>query len=489
MFSQHPDNAGAPYWHDAPMVRTHHEPVEAVTLFRDLGGEEFMWDFEGKLVDEGVIERLLGEHYEFFSEQPLGRDRFLTFRIPNPRLERGLRPARAFMVILSAEDLARAAGLHEPPLFEVVLPMTTSAEDILRIQTGFRNIAQATHHSFDFKDSNLHTVEVIPIFEEVRTILDSPATLERYLEMYRAEFGANPEYLRPFCARSDPALNSGIVPTVLAIRSALAAYTDVAARTGVPMYPILAPGALPFRGGLTPANVEQFADQYAGVRTMVIQSAFRYDFPLEDVKQAIRWFQENLAKREPAPVSLRDREQIEQVVPLFEQPYRASIEGLAKLINAAAAFVPPRRERMQHIGLFGYSRGVGQVTLPRAITFTAACYSLGVPPELIGTGRGLAAAREHGSLALIDRLFPTMPAALERSGRFLRRESLEQLGLTEIAEDIRLLESHLGTTLRPQTAEEAEHVELSGKIVAQLLAGGEPRAEVQRAAELRRSIG
>jgi phosphoenolpyruvate carboxylase len=46
--------------------------------------------------------------------------------------------------------------------------------------------------------------------------------------------------------------------------------------------------------------------------------------------------------------------------------------------------VPKRRMRKLHIGLFGYSRSVGGVTLPRVINFCAACYSIGLPPELLG---------------------------------------------------------------------------------------------------------
>ena len=37
-----------------------------------------------------------------------------------------------------------------------------------------------------------------------------------------------------------------------------------------------------------------------------------------------------------------------------------------------------------HIGLFGYPRSMRGITLPRAITFTAALYSIGLPPEVLG---------------------------------------------------------------------------------------------------------
>lgn len=40
--------------------------------------------------------------------------------------------------------------------------------------------------------------------------------------------------------------------------------------------------------------------------------------------------------------------------------------------------------RKLHVGLFGYSRNIGKTRLPRVISFCAACYSIGLPPEILG---------------------------------------------------------------------------------------------------------
>ena len=97
MATQHPDNASPPFWKPDSdgFISAYDEVHECYLSFAELGCEEYMWDWEGKFVDEAVVDRLFSEHFDFFLQRQLGRDVFLTFRLPNIWLERGYRLARA----------------------------------------------------------------------------------------------------------------------------------------------------------------------------------------------------------------------------------------------------------------------------------------------------------------------------------------------------------------------------------------------------------
>src|SRR5436189_2465174 len=95
------------------------------------------------------------------------------------------------------------------------------------------------------------------------------------------------------------------------------------------------------------------------------------------------------------------------------------------MINDIASYLTKRRERVQHTGLFGYSRGVGSVKLPRAIGFTAALYSLGIPPEFIGTGRGLAQIKTKEKV--IEKHYRDLKKDLMQAGKFLNKDVLASL--------------------------------------------------------------
>jgi len=142
---------------------------------------------------------------------------------------------------------------------------------------------------------------------------------------------------------------------------------------------LLLPLSAPFRGNLRPQTVERVAKEYPSAYTFTIQSAFKYDNPPDEVKEAIR----KLQKRKTGLPQEVDEERCLEIIRKYSQEYQKQITILAPVINKVARYVPSRRKRKLHIGLFGYSRSIGGVTLPRAITFTAALYSIGLPPEIL----------------------------------------------------------------------------------------------------------
>ena len=63
--------------------------------------------------------------------------------------------------------------------------------------------------------------------------------------------------------------------------------------------------------------------------------------------------------------------------------YESVIEVFAPFV-IVLQFTCQHAEPKTHIGLFFYSRNVAGVNLPRAITFAASLYNIGMPPEFIG---------------------------------------------------------------------------------------------------------
>ena len=468
MATQHPDNAGKPYWNSRAFVSTAEEIKECFYCYSDLGIDEYNWDWEGKFVDEAVVDRLLHKYFTYFQKNPLGKSKFLTFRIPNPRVEKQFRLARAFMVVITTSQLAQSLGFDSPPIFETILPLTEPVNEIIEIQRAFRELVGIEHKLLKMEDS-IKQIEIIPLFEQVSKIIKSNEILKRYIKLYQKSFGKPPEYLRPYCARSDPALNSGLIPTMLALKIALSSYLDLEKETGVKLYPMLGTGTLPFRGGVAPDRIEEAIEEYAGVSTIIIQSAFRYDYKFSLVKKAISKLREKLPLKKARRLSLEQENSIKKTIPYFEKPYRQTIEALAPLINSISLQVARRRERMLHIGLFGYSRGVGQVKLPRAIPFTASLYSLGIPPELIGAGRGIRTALKKGLWKSVLPCYVNLKDDFIRAGYFLNKENIIRLEkdvseFRDLVEDVKIIERELGIELGPRDSNHLEHFKLAEKI-------------------------
>lgn len=490
MGTQHPDNACAPFWGDKPFIESRDETREVFENFFTLGCDEYMWDWEGKFADEAMIERLLSNYMENFKKSQIGRDKFITIRIPNVWEEKTFKLARAYMSVLSAAEFAKSFKLATPPVFEFILPMTTSANQLIHIQETFRETAKLHESIFgksDFGDGYIH---VIPIFESVEEISSCSRILMEFLNSTKKKSF----HMRVFIARSDPALNAGFVPAMLAVRLGLSEIFSVEKETGVKMYPIVGTGSLPFRGGINPENIKNSLPQYKGAKTITIQSAFRYDYPLPEVKQALAYIEKELRKDTREMINKKDAKNLKKLIGIFKKFYRETIEDFAPWINEMSKFIPSRRERVQHIGLLGYSRGIGETKLPRAIQFTAVCYSLGVPPEFVGTGRGLMEAKKQGLLETLKTHFPTIAWELKHAGKFVNKENLEKFSKKHkwakaILEDIRLCEEIIKIKAGPQKDHHCLHRNLTSNIAVKWELGMNFEKDIIEAAALRKSLG
>ena len=468
MATQHPDNATAPFWDSSgsPFIGVHKELTDCMSCFRDLGIKEFMWDWEGKYADGAVVDKMFSNFHAYFSQAKLGRDKFLTFRIPNIWEEKGYSLMQAMAAILTSEDFARDLHFPARPLFEVILPMTESADQLMQMHEAFEKLARFKSSEFDVASApNTDYLEIIPLVESATGQTNIKLLLEKYVDLHQAHFGRKPEYIRPFLARSDPALVAGMLATVLSGRVALSQVYEFAGEQNLPVFPIAGVGGLPFRGGLTPDTVGQFATAHPGMRTVSLQSSFRFDHPLPHVKAAIRQLENLLPNTKPHIIPPATQIRLEDICRRTTDYYQASIHALAGDLAGIFGAVPKRRERRQHIGLLAYGRQMGTSPLPRAITFTAGFYSIGVPPEFIGIGRALADL-SSSELGLIDTEYPFLKSDLDRAGRYLNTDNLAVLAgrnhaWKQIQTDIALTEKILGITFGPRTHAEKAHRNLT----------------------------
>src|SRR5438874_6400642 len=294
MSTQHPDNVAMPFFASGAPLSAEDEVREADDAFSHLGCDEQMWDFEGKEVDEHVVEKLLTQYEGFFAEHPIGERVFLTPRIPNPALEQT--QAKLVLEVLHSlprhADIARAFYDRErPPILELIYPMATSARDLDRVREYYERFVAGMEDAVLPGDDrpmrawfgrfSPRTVSMIPLIEDREHLLAADALVREYLR------GKHLDAMRVFIARSDPALNYGYVAAVLLALVALDRLDALERELGVPILPIIGVGSVPFRGGLAPRTIDRVLATYPSVQTFTIQSAFKYDHPPDAVREGI----------------------------------------------------------------------------------------------------------------------------------------------------------------------------------------------------------
>ncbi len=429
--TQHPDNARSPFFADQTLIEGEAEIKEAYYAFSNLGCREQMWDYEGKEVDAFVVKKLLTRYEDFFRDHPLGRSRFLTLRVPNPRVEQ----AEAKILLETLESIPRSHdaarmlfGSNVPcPVFEVILPMTSSAAELNRVYHYYKEFVggKEQQQCYDISvrewvgDYLPNAIRVIPLFENRDQLL------------------------------------------------------------AIELLPMIGVGSAPFRGNLHPGRVHEFLVEYPSVQTFTIQSAFKYDYTEAEAQAGIA----ALNRAERGPAHAIDEERSRRIIEKVSARYAKSVQELASIINEVAGYIPSRRARKLHIGLFGYSRqleGRESIRLPRAISFCAALYSIGLPPEILGF-----AALGKSDLAFIREVYCNLDQDLTDALQFMSIRNLKHLPPIirkdiEAVLDVVPLEVH------------DEHAKLTSGIMEDLR-HGKPRNQVsekiQRAAVCRRFLG
>ena len=383
---------------------------------------EQLWDCEGKEVDNFVVKKLLTKYEPYFKKHILGKDAFLTLRVPNPSVERN----EAKILLETLESIPRNFDTAKlfynddiAPIFEIALPMTTDYRELVRISNYYRNhVIGKQHHKLGddvtvaqwigkFQPENLR---IIPLIEEKDTILNADRIVEGYLKEEKVE-----DYQRVWLARSDPALNYGNLATVLMLKISFQKIHQLQEKMSIDLLPILGCGSAPFRGNFKPTNIKNCIQGYPSVYTYTLQSAFKYDYSINDVNKAVEFLNESKPGK---PVQVDDKRLLSIIDKLMSE-YRKQVKLLVDHINNVSPYIPSRRKRKLHIGLYGYSRNIGDLKLPRAITFCAALYSYGLPPEIIGLN-----ALEGKDIDYIKDIYANFENDLRDSLKYLNEENL-----------------------------------------------------------------
>ncbi|MDH4232529.1 MAG: phosphoenolpyruvate carboxylase, partial [Nitrospirota bacterium] len=343
MSTQHPDNVQLPFFAESQDMSGDDEIQEAYYAFSHLGCDEQMWDCEGKEVDDFVVRKLLTKYEHFFRSKRLGNDVRLTLRIPNPDVEKN----EAKVLVETLESIPRSCdaanlfyGCDAPPIHEVILPMTMSAESLNRVYYYYKDFVVGKQRQpfypaditiaewiGEFKPAE---ISVIPLFEDKEHMLEAHNILRAYFK------GKDISHQRVFIARSDPAMNYSMVSAILCNKIALQRLRKLSEETGIRIYPILGAGSAPFRGHLAPDTVEKVLEEYPDVQTFTVQSAFKYDHPVPAVIEAVNTLNQTEMMR---GYDINEGKCLE-LIEKCSVEYRRVIEHLAPLINYVASFVP-----------------------------------------------------------------------------------------------------------------------------------------------------
>jgi phosphoenolpyruvate carboxylase len=428
MATQHPDNADK-------YITIQQEPDEAIECLlsqeeEGLGIEEIMIDFEGKLTPYHQTSQIvLGLLNKGIIP---GKDVLITPRIPNTKKEPMFRQLMSIMSLVETNILAYASS-KDQAIIETIVPMIETGHEVIQIQERINSVIELGNKNYDIK-LPLNSIRVIPLVEDVPSIVSVVDILDEYYKD-SIEKGLEIDNIRIMFARSDSAMSYGMVSSVLSLMIGISSALKWGEDNNVTVAPILGCGSLPFRGHLTENTVNEIFKTYAGVKTFTVQSGLRYDHDRDSVKMVINTLKENMKNNDKRVFSDEDIIMMKEFIGIFTKYYMRSFLKSIKTVESISSFIPKNRDRLsgnkkgleyirEIADMDGIIALVSDETLkkelseieinvecavPRAISFTASMYTLGLPPEFMGVGRALEEISNKFSKDAVDKLLEFYP--------------------------------------------------------------------------------
>ncbi len=439
MATQHPDST--------IRISCRDEVLEAIEAHLKYKCDEIMIDYEGKLTPYHQVEWVVEKAVEY--NVSVGEKFLLTPRVPRDDLEDVGRHIMSLVGSVLANLRAYRMGL-EPPVRYVIIPMTEDVQDAVRVQRRLMKLERLLCEEAGYPvDQRL---VVVPLVETLERQVHADAVVEAFHNALVREASLFIDTVRVFLGKSDSALKGGHIASTLSLKIAISRLARWSEERMIGVKIILGMGKPPFRGHFAPHNTEAWVREWSSHSTVTVQSALRYDTDYNDYIKLISRVLERQGSK-PSIMEVDLESHVKKIILEASELYRRNLSGVLPFIGKLFNVVPSTRERVPHSG---YGRQVDGKRLPRAIRFTAALYSAGIPPTVLDLE--YIARADSKKLEAILETYPGLVSDLGFDLSFFNEEIamhyMPKDKVRRITEAVRIVSRELGVDAHVEVGEE-----------------------------------